>query len=31
MVEEYFERVEEGEDLKLPTRNKLPALAIAKL
>ncbi|XP_020881302.1 3-hydroxyisobutyryl-CoA hydrolase 1 isoform X1 [Arabidopsis lyrata subsp. lyrata] len=34
MVEQYFERVEEEEeweDLKLPPRNNLPALAIAKL
>lgn len=34
MVEQYLERVEEEEeweDLKLPSRNNLPASAIAKL
>ena len=31
MVEKYFKRVEEEEDLKLPPRNNLPAFAIAKL
>ncbi|KAF3535148.1 hypothetical protein F2Q69_00025452 [Brassica cretica] len=31
MVEQYFKRVEEEEDLKLPARKKLPALAMAKL
>ncbi|KAL0692146.1 hypothetical protein Bca4012_059326 [Brassica carinata] len=31
MVEQYFKRVEEEEDLKLPPRKNLPALAMAKL
>ncbi|KAF2597490.1 hypothetical protein F2Q68_00012586, partial [Brassica cretica] len=31
MVEQYFKRVEEEEDLKLPARKNLPALAMAKL
>ncbi|AED98128.1 putative 3-hydroxyisobutyryl-CoA hydrolase [Arabidopsis thaliana] len=31
MVEQYFERVEREDDLKLPPRNNLPALGIAKL
>ncbi|VYS71548.1 unnamed protein product [Arabidopsis thaliana] len=31
MVEQYFERVEREDDLKLPRRNNLPALGIAKL
>ncbi|CDY55104.1 hypothetical protein IGI04_008750 [Brassica rapa subsp. trilocularis] len=31
MVEQYFKRVEEEEDLKFPARKNLPALAMAKL
>ncbi|CAH8362892.1 unnamed protein product, partial [Eruca vesicaria subsp. sativa] len=31
MVDQYFKRVEEQEDLKLPKRNNLPASAISKL
>ncbi|CAH8354086.1 unnamed protein product [Eruca vesicaria subsp. sativa] len=31
MVDQYFKRVEEEEDLKLPPRKNLPALAMAKL
>ncbi|CAN8251313.1 unnamed protein product [Cochlearia groenlandica] len=31
MVEQYFQRVEEEEDLKLPLRKNLPALVMAKL